>query len=745
MEGREKEDEERTQAALVPWYLAVGDIGTDAFPEGLEFEGLRVRVRIINFMCFYLSCVCFLFIFFFAFGLQNVPSTLVASFAFFGYSGGITGAFFHRFQLGRTCLMTTFTIAPWLCAVVLGDLDTLPEAPYAAIVLAMLVHSRETQLREMVFWCVVSYAMRLTYVFGVGSVAVVWFHGPNVPPPVALLPAYLHNSLRVYLVSTWCGLSVAWILTLLAENASHFNRLQDALITESELLEKANRNALNSEKFIATMSHEIRTPINGVVGLMELMIADHEDFQRLSEKQQASIRTINTCTVQLLSIVNDILDFSKINAEMMSVSPNQICSVAETLESCIALFSATAAEKYLPISYEILPDVPAFLMTDFIRVRQCLSNLINNAIKFTEKGRIHLILRQTEPEQFQQQEEPRQNFGVRSTQRLSFLPGKSPVLTSDHRRAQRRRRKVQQLKAKSHAGIVPTWGLYEVRVIDTGCGIPIDRLDQVWKRFSQVDEKHNRASKGTGLGLAIVRKLAELLGGTVGVESSVGKQAGSTFWFSFRAKTACKAKHRKRIAGSIPGSTSSSHLQLLLAELAMLQGVSEQGDRSLFPLLVVDDNKINRMVMSNMLKKIGFPDVVTVASGEEALAQLQATGPDRAGEVSFRLVISDLHMPGMDGLELIRAARQLSIEVPFVAFSASAFDEEKRMCIDAGFSYFLAKPASIGDVEHVVSNVIRDMMKGSSSGTSSNDLTPVLFRRKLSQHEPFSITQKANV
>ena len=317
-------------------------------------------------------------------------------------------------------------------------------------------------------------------------------------------------------------------------------------------------------EFLAKMSHEIRTPMNGVIGMIDLLRGT-----RLDDKQSRYANIAKTSATALLGLINDILDFSKIEAGKMELDIEEM-DLWKTVEDAVELMSSKAVEKGLELMCNIHGDVPAMVRGDANRLRQILINLLGNALKFTEKGNVSVEVT-TEP------------------------------CDSDH------------VKVRC-------------QVRDTGVGIPPDRMDRLFRLFTQVDSSSTRRYGGTGLGLAIAKRLSEIMGGDVGVHSEAGK--GSTFWF-----TACL------------GASD----QPVQAEARQRIGPAGQTLR----VLVVDDNAVNLDILHAQIASWGF-DVQTAGGGEEALEMLyEATGEGR----TFDLGILDMNMPGMSGTDLARAIK----------------------------------------------------------------------------------------
>jgi len=403
----------------------------------------------------------------------------------------------------------------------------------------------------------------------------------------------------------------------------HQRNERETLIKQLELtrerleVEKAKaENATRAKSmFLASMSHEIRTPLNGIIGMIEILKHTHN-----SEKLEEYLEIIEISADNLLNIINDILDFSKIESDQIELEEIPF-NIRDEVNNVFKLLNLKASSKGLDFEAVIDEDVPESLIGDPVRFRQILINLANNAIKFTDKGFVKIHLKATESI------EDKVNFYC--------------------------------------------------SVADSGIGISPQGKERLFLEFSQSERSTTRKYGGTGLGLAISKKLTELMGGLIGVDSEIGK--GSKFWFTF---------HMKISPDEVKQASKKSK-------------VSQSHSKSL-DILLVDDNAINRKVALFTLQKLGHR-VESAENGKEAV--------DAFKSGNFDVILMDIQMPVMDGYQATAEIRDLQQAGGFanskiVAMTANAEKGEMEKCIELGMDDYISKPFKTESLQEVIQRVM---------------------------------------
>jgi signal transduction histidine kinase/CheY-like chemotaxis protein len=421
----------------------------------------------------------------------------------------------------------------------------------------------------------------------------------------------------------------------------HKQMMAETLRLQTELktaLKEAQESSMAKSNFLANMSHEMRTPMNAVIGFSELLLANEN---QINDEFSEGIKKIHTAGVTLLSIINDILDISKIESGKFEIQPEDY-DLPSFINDTIALNISRIAEKPIKLILDINESLPSRLWGDCLRIKQICTNLLSNAFKYTAEGEV-----------------------------------------------------IWRIVCEREADSDVVWMTLSVQ--DTGIGIREEDVKKLFTDYNQLDSQSNRHIEGTGLGLALAKKMAQMLGGSISVESEYGK--GSTFTARIRQKHLTDipigpdiAEGLRNFQYGIDKRRQSMNLKRIRLPYAKI--------------LIVDDLRVNLEIAQGMMKPYGM-QIDCVTSGADAIEAV------RQEKVRYTAIFMDHMMPGMDGVEATRIIREeigteYAKNIPIIVLTANAIAGNEEMFLAHGFQAFLSKPIDIMRLDSVIRQWVRD-------------------------------------
>ncbi|MCW9045625.1 MAG: PAS domain S-box protein [Alphaproteobacteria bacterium] len=400
---------------------------------------------------------------------------------------------------------------------------------------------------------------------------------------------------------------------------SNVTEEQVAALALNAAKEEADRANRAKSEFLSRMSHELRTPLNGILGFAQLLELETENH--LTEKQFRFVSDIRKAGDHLLDLINEVLDLAKIESGGLKVL-HESFDPTDVMKECIGMVAPLASKNGIRLVDAVVPDRDGlFVYSDRTRLKQVVVNLLSNGIKYNRvNGSVTLSIGQEKPD------------------------------------------------------------FYRFKVTDTGLGIPKDKLEEIFRPFTRL-EVPGGASEGTGIGLAITKKLVELMGGTIGLESTYGD--GSSFWVDL------PLSNQERIPATEEKAEETLNPVNLVTDGKKL-------------ILYVEDNPANLRLMETILTRIPDIELITAETGEEGIREAKTHHPD--------LIILDINLPGIDGIETLKILKKTNgmETTPILALSAAAMQEDVRKGLDAGFDAYLTKPLDVRATLTAISEALGD-------------------------------------
>ena len=499
-----------------------------------------------------------------------------------------------------------------------------------------------------------------------------WFLAVSYPLPGLLAINQSMNT--VFFSMLFLILFILIVINIYIARSENALEKQNMQLIEANIKSEVASRAKSD--FLAAMSHELRTPLNTIIGFSEI------ELNKMQDAAKDNINRIHQSGIHLLRIINDILDLSKLDSGKFEITPDEY-DTASLISSTVDMNVIRIGSKFIQFSLEINGDFPAKLIGDELRIKQIMNNLLSNAIKYTREGTVQLTITNEE------------------------LPAKAPVLKPESPELSK--------------------VLVTITVRDTGIGIRPDDIDKLFDDYTQLDTRTNREVEGTGLGLSIAKKIAQMMGGDITVESEYGK--GSCF-------TAYIVQERSD--GSIIGEGTAAALRSLLQQsgyrnFPMASQAPEKTEKSasaepgipLFTILAVDDHLNNLLLIREQLKPYGI-QVDTAASGQEAMEKIQ--GMDKQC-LHYDLILMDHMMPGTDGIETMKAIKTNDryANIPIIVLTANALRGMREYYLEQGFTDFIAKPVN----QNALNEVIMKWLTGNNEWGAGN-------REQISEDGEFS-------